>query len=389
MRGATVLSLRGGGPDPLGLVLPGSATVGTFEQDQPGQRLLRGPGHGRHAGDPGPGRLLEPGVRPRGQARRDPGRPHRPLRLRHLDVLRLARPVTPARSAWSGPTSTCCRAAPPTSWCSSRPGSCPGRSACSAPWSSTAPTAARWSATTPAGRRWTSASSPCSTRPPLMAGPIAQLQNVRNIIFPGTRHHRRSDHLRPRDLRRRRGLRSQGLRRRQRQEPGRFGAGDRHPGVGRRHGRGRPHRRPRSSPSCNRSSGPPASTSGIARIGSTGDTQFTMNLTSFAAGVTTGAQEPAAGGAVRHAPAAQGRPVERGQAAEHGQRAPGGGAGHAGPAHPGVPPAALPSGPGSWADGWRLLDPEDAQSVDSPATFYGLLQGIGNVQDALRAPAHR
>ena len=42
----------------------------------------------------------------------------------------------------------------------------------------------------------------------------------------------------------------------------------------------------------------------------------------------------------------------------------------------GVAPAALPSGPGSWADGWRLLDPEDAQSVDNPATFYGLLIAI-------------
>ena len=35
MRGATVLSLRGGGPDPLGMVLPGSATVGTFSQTNP------------------------------------------------------------------------------------------------------------------------------------------------------------------------------------------------------------------------------------------------------------------------------------------------------------------------------------------------------------------
>jgi hypothetical protein len=127
-------------------------------------------------------------------------------------------------------------------------------------------------------------------------------------------------------------------------------------------------------------------TSGIARIGGPGDTQFTMNLTSFAAGVTTGtknllqvalfgtprlpkdgqwsvARRPSTANAPQ--PVSQGTPV---------------------PLTRGVPPATLPSGPGSWADGWRLMDPEDAQSVDSPATFYGLLQGTGTSKTLFEHP---
>jgi hypothetical protein len=116
---------------------------------------------------------------------------------------------------------------------------------------------------------------------------------------------------------------------------------------------------------------------GIARIGSTGDTQFTMNLTSFAAAVTTGANkllQVALFGTPRLPKDGQWSVTTRPSTAD---------APHAvAPGTPvpltrAVPPATLPSGSASWGHGWRLLDPEDAQSVDNPATFYGLLQGTG------------
>ena len=36
-----------------------------------------------------------------------------------------------------------------------------------------------------------------------------------------------------------------------------------------------------------------------------------------------------------------------------------------------------PTGGNNYSQGWRLLDPEDAQSVDAPKNFYGLLQDTG------------
>jgi hypothetical protein len=49
--------------------------------------------------------------------------------------------------------------------------------------------------------------------------------------------------------------------------------------------------------------------------------------------------------------------------------------------------AAPPSGPGSFAaDCYRLLDPEDAQSVDAPNTFYSLLQGTGTSKTLFEHP---
>jgi hypothetical protein len=125
---------------------------------------------------------------------------------------------------------------------------------------------------------------------------------------------------------------------------------------------------------------------GIARIGSAGDTQFTMNVTSFAAGVTTGAKnmlQVALYGTPRLPKDGQWSVAKRASTANTPQAV---ASGTPVPLTRGVAPAALPSGPGSWADGWRLLDPEDAQSVDSPATFYGLLQGTGTAKTFFEHP---
>ena len=49
--------------------------------------------------------------------------------------------------------------------------------------------------------------------------------------------------------------------------------------------------------------------------------------------------------------------------------------------------ATPPAGPGSFAaDCYRLLDPEDAQSVDTPNTFYSLLQGTGTSKTLFEHP---
>jgi hypothetical protein len=49
--------------------------------------------------------------------------------------------------------------------------------------------------------------------------------------------------------------------------------------------------------------------------------------------------------------------------------------------------ATPPSGPGTFAaDCYRLLDPEDAQSVDTPNTFYALLQGTGTSKTLFEHP---
>jgi hypothetical protein len=45
-----------------------------------------------------------------------------------------------------------------------------------------------------------------------------------------------------------------------------------------------------------------------------------------------------------------------------------------------------PTGGASYGDGWRMLDPEDAQSVDNPKTFYGLMQGTGVSKTLLEHP---
>jgi hypothetical protein len=47
----------------------------------------------------------------------------------------------------------------------------------------------------------------------------------------------------------------------------------------------------------------------------------------------------------------------------------------------------IPSGPGTFAAKcFRLLDPEDAQSVDSPANFYSILQGTGTSKSLFEHP---
>jgi hypothetical protein len=46
-----------------------------------------------------------------------------------------------------------------------------------------------------------------------------------------------------------------------------------------------------------------------------------------------------------------------------------------------------PTGPGTFsANGFRLLDPEDAQSANSPATFYGIMQGTGTSKTLYEHP---
>lgn len=128
----------------------------------------------------------------------------------------------------------------------------------------------------------------------------------------------------------------------------------------------------------------------IANVGSAGTNRFTVNVSSFGVAVATGAlpnlqvavfgtpRLPKDGqwsiakrreGTVRpeavdpHTPI----PLTRGT----------GGA---------QPPSA--SG-GSYGQNWRLLDPEDAQSVDSPKTYYGLLQGTGTSKTLLEHPLIR
>ena len=49
--------------------------------------------------------------------------------------------------------------------------------------------------------------------------------------------------------------------------------------------------------------------------------------------------------------------------------------------------ATPPPGPGTFAANcFRLLDPEDAQSVDAPQTFYGILQGTGTSKTLFEHP---
>ncbi len=126
----------------------------------------------------------------------------------------------------------------------------------------------------------------------------------------------------------------------------------------------------------------------IARLGGTGAQQFTMTVSSFGAAVATGttpmlqtaifgtpllpkdgqwsvsrrastAAIPQAVDAATPVPLTQGTTL-------------------------GTTP---PTGPGTFsANGFRLLDPEDAQSADSPATFYGIMQGTGTSKTLYEHP---
>jgi hypothetical protein len=121
------------------------------------------------------------------------------------------------------------------------------------------------------------------------------------------------------------------------------------------------------------------STSCVARVGGSGTTQFTMAATAIGAAVATGStpmlqtalfgtpQLPKDGqwsiakratGATAPVPVDPGAPVPLTRGTTAG--------------------STVPSGPGTFAAScFRLLDPEDAQSVDSPQNFYGILQGTG------------
>jgi len=120
------------------------------------------------------------------------------------------------------------------------------------------------------------------------------------------------------------------------------------------------------------------STACIARIGGSGPEQFTFKVSAFGAAVAAGttpklqtalygtpllskdgqwsvSQRPT--GQTRPQTVATGTPV---------------------PLTLGIPGTAPPPAGGhSYSKGWRLLDPEDAQSVDAPHTFYGFVQGTG------------
>jgi hypothetical protein len=121
------------------------------------------------------------------------------------------------------------------------------------------------------------------------------------------------------------------------------------------------------------------STSCVARVGGPGATQFTMAATGIGAAVATGStpmlqtalfgtpQLPKDGqwsiakrvtGSTTPVPVDSSAPVPLTQGTSAG--------------------STVPSGPGTFAAKcFRMLDPEDAQSVDSPQNFYGILQGTG------------
>jgi hypothetical protein len=126
----------------------------------------------------------------------------------------------------------------------------------------------------------------------------------------------------------------------------------------------------------------------IARLGGKGTTQFTLTAASIGAAVATGptamlqtaifgtpllpkdgqwSVARRAKGSNSPQPVAQGTPVPLTQGTSAG--------------------ATPPAGPGTFgANCFRLLDPEDAQSVDSPQTFYGILQGTGTSKTLFEHP---
>jgi len=125
----------------------------------------------------------------------------------------------------------------------------------------------------------------------------------------------------------------------------------------------------------------------IARIGGTDDTKFTLNVSSFGAAVAAGATpnlQTAIFGTPRLPKDGQWSIARRAT-----------GAARPTPIDPATPipftvglPSANPppTNAGTFASGFRLLDPEDAQSVDNPQTFYGVLQGTGSSKTFLEHP---
>jgi hypothetical protein len=129
-------------------------------------------------------------------------------------------------------------------------------------------------------------------------------------------------------------------------------------------------------------------TSCVARTHGSGTSQFAMAVTGIGAAVATGstpklqtalfgtpqlpkdgqwsiAKRPA--GATAPVPVDHNAPVSLTQGTSAG--------------------SSVPSSPGSFAaDCFRLLDPEDAQSVDSPQNFYSVLQGTGTSKSLFEHP---
>lgn len=119
-------------------------------------------------------------------------------------------------------------------------------------------------------------------------------------------------------------------------------------------------------------------TSCIAQVGVGGAAQFTHKVSAFGAAV-------AAGGTAKLQTALYGTPQlskdgqwsvsKRPQSQTRPQPV---ATGTPVPLTLGLPGSATPpTGGHAYTKGWRLLDPEDAQSPDTPQTFYGILQGTG------------
>jgi hypothetical protein len=130
------------------------------------------------------------------------------------------------------------------------------------------------------------------------------------------------------------------------------------------------------------------STGCIARIGGTGAQQFTMNVTSFgaaAAAGTTPMLQTALFGTPRLPKDGQWSVAKRASNSTTPQAV---------DAHTPVPltqgtsaGTSIPTGVGSFdATCYRLLDPEDAQQVDTPNTFYSIMQGTGTSKTLYEHP---
>jgi hypothetical protein len=126
----------------------------------------------------------------------------------------------------------------------------------------------------------------------------------------------------------------------------------------------------------------------IARIGGTGAQQFTLNVSSFGAAVaggTTPMLQTALFGTPRLPKDGQWSVAKRASSAAAPQAV---------DAQTPVPltqgtsaGASVPTGVGSFAATcYRLLDPEDAQRVDTPNTFYSIMQGTGTSKTLYEHP---
>jgi len=130
----------------------------------------------------------------------------------------------------------------------------------------------------------------------------------------------------------------------------------------------------------------PGSTACVATKQGGDPNRFTMNISSFAAARAPGAPDrlqvalfgtprlPKDGQwSIARRPSDQKQPVPVDAA-------------HPVPLTRGAGAGAGPSDPSAYTKNWRMLDPEDAQNVAAPKTFYGLLQGTGTAKTLLEHP---